>query len=337
MTTFTLSLADIPIAVTCLFEETKHFCRDYVTDLTAEIEVIINEEDLQFEQEKSDKQRKLEGLTPYTYEPAYLETLALYRKICDALLSHQVILFHGSSLAVDGKSFLFTAPSGTGKSTHTRLWREHFGERAIMINDDKPLIKLTDHGAVIYGTPWMGKHSLGNPVAFPLKAICHLNRGQENQIELLSFADAYHTILKQTHRPKLASSMTDYLRCIDKLGQAVTFYRLYCTISEDAVLLAHAIMKGNTIMKLHPDYITHMSGDEQVIVATGDSAQKFCGIARGNETTAFIVDTLKEEISREQLIERLLAEYEDAEHDLVASDVDMVIEKLDSIGALVHD
>lgn len=89
-------------------------------------------------------------------------------------------------------------------------------------------------------------------------------------------------------------------------------------------------------MKLHPDYLTHMSGDEQVIVATGDSAKRFCGIAKGNETTAVIVDCLKEETSREAIIQALMTKYE-VERAIVEEDVDMVLGKLEQIGALVHD
>lgn len=89
-------------------------------------------------------------------------------------------------------------------------------------------------------------------------------------------------------------------------------------------------------MKLHPDYITHMSGDEQVIVATGASAQRFCGIAKGNETAAFIVDSLKEETTKEEVIAALMSRY-DVERDIVEADVTMVIDKLQQIGALVDD
>lgn len=89
-------------------------------------------------------------------------------------------------------------------------------------------------------------------------------------------------------------------------------------------------------MRLHPDYITHMSGEEQVIVATGDSAKRFCGIAKGNETTAFIVDCLKENTTKEEIIVALANKYEVAQ-EVVADDVAMVLEKLDKIGAIIHD
>lgn len=75
------------------------------------------------------------------YSLSYLETLAVYRKIVTRLVFSDILLIHGSAIAVDGKAYLFTAPSGTGKSTHTRMWREYFKDRAVMVNDDKPLNK----------------------------------------------------------------------------------------------------------------------------------------------------------------------------------------------------
>ena len=66
---------------------------------------------------------------------------------------------------------MFTAPSGTGKSTHARLWREAFGERVVMINDDKPLLLVRPEGVTVYGTPFRGKHGLGGDRSAPLRAI----------------------------------------------------------------------------------------------------------------------------------------------------------------------
>ena len=99
------------------------------------------------------------------------------------MISYDTILFHGSVIAVDGIGYLFTAKSGTGKSTHTRLWREYFGDRAAMVNDDKPLLKITDSSVIAYGTPYNGKHRLGTNISVPLKAICILTRAADNHIE----------------------------------------------------------------------------------------------------------------------------------------------------------
>ena len=83
---------------------------------------------------------------------------------------------------MDGAAYLFTAPSGTGKSTHTRLWREVFGDRVWMINDDKPMLRISENLVTAYGTPWNGKHHISRNASAPLKAIVQLNRGKENII-----------------------------------------------------------------------------------------------------------------------------------------------------------
>ena len=79
---------------------------------------------------------------PYTR--AYVEWIAIYRRLSDYVLQKDVLLFHSSALALDGQVYLFAAPSGTGKSTHARLWRETFGDRVVMVNDDKPLLKIAE-------------------------------------------------------------------------------------------------------------------------------------------------------------------------------------------------
>lgn len=244
MVNFNIKLADEIVAVNCIYPSTKLFCQDYLTEQDATFQVIVTQEDILEEHKKSDAQRKREGLPPLVYPDDYLETLALYRKIVDVFLAKDIILFHGSVIAVEGEAFLFTAPSGTGKSTHVRLWREYFKDRAVMVNDDKPLIRLDGDRAKIYGTPWMGKHNLGSNVVYPLKAICHLQRGIENSIENISFKKLYSTIMQQTQRPSQPQGMVRLLSLIDVLGEKVSFYQLYCTISEEAVILAYNTMKG---------------------------------------------------------------------------------------------
>lgn len=242
---FTMRLADEVVGVTCLYPSTKTFCQDYLTDDAPQFHVTVTAEAIAEEQRKSDAQRQREGLEPMVYPEPYLETLALYRQIVELLLDKSIILFHGSVLAIDGEAYLFTAPSGTGKSTHVRLWRERFGDRAVMVNDDKPLIRLDGDRAIIYGTPWMGKHNLGQNVAYPLKAICHLQRGSDNHIAPIGFANLYPVLLQQMQRPHQAQAMPQFLSCLDRLGQLVTFYQLFCTISTEAVELAYQAMKGN--------------------------------------------------------------------------------------------
>ena len=99
------------------------------------------------------------------------------------ILDRNCVLFHCSAVAVDGKAYLFTAASGTGKSTHTRMWRQHFGGRAVMVNDDKPILRIKDDGIYVCGTPWCGKHGLQTNVEVPVQGICILGGGEKNMIK----------------------------------------------------------------------------------------------------------------------------------------------------------
>ena len=110
----------------------------------------------------------------------YLGTGALF---ANALLDFGGSYLHASAVILDGKAYLFSAPSGTGKSTHTEKWCRLFG--ATYLNDDKPALRLVDDVWMVYGTPWSGKHDLSLPVGVPLGGIAFLRRGQENTIKKL--------------------------------------------------------------------------------------------------------------------------------------------------------
>ncbi len=246
MYSFKIKLADKNICVECLYPSTQKFCRDYLTEETnSDIKVSINPADIQAEREKSEKEQISEGLSVVDYSPAYLETLALYRKIADALIEYDTILFHGSALSIDGEGYIFTAKSGTGKSTHARLWRETFGDRVVMINDDKPLIKVTDSGAVVYGTPWCGKHGLGDNISVPLRGIVSLERSKHNRIELSSSHRLLPKVLSQTYRTKNIFALQKTLVLIDRLIGIVDLYELGCNMEPDAPIVAYEGMRGN--------------------------------------------------------------------------------------------
>ena len=160
----------------------------------------------------------------------------------EALFDYDTLLFHGSTIAVDNEAYLFTAKSGTGKSTHTRLWREMLGEKAIMVNDDKPFLKITEDGVIACGSPWNGKHRLGNNIQVPLKAICILERGEENSIQEITPKEALMMLIQQSSRPEDPKKMGKYLDLIDRLAQNVKLYKMRCTISPEAAKLAYETM-----------------------------------------------------------------------------------------------
>ncbi len=240
---FRIKLAGQNIAIAARFPYVKEYCRDYLTVEKPAFSVCITAEDIAFEREKSAREDQLEGHAVRHFSDAYLETLAVYRKIAVKLLEDNVLLFHGSAISVDGVGYLFTAKSGTGKSTHTRLWRELFGERAVMVNDDKPLLRIGENGVTVYGTPWDGKHRLSTNLAVPLKAICILERGRENRITPVTGRDAYPMLMQQSYRPDDAASMRKTMALVDRLGSSVSLYRLQCSMELEAAETAYKAME----------------------------------------------------------------------------------------------
>lgn len=239
----TIRLAGIVIAAEVTYPSTEIFCREYLTDEESDFKVIITEEDICRERRKSAAEDLKEGILVRHFTEGYLETLALYRKIAERLPDYHTLLFHGSAIAVDGAAYLFTAKSGTGKSTHTRLWRERFGSRAVMVNDDKPLLKITDREVLVCGTPWDGKHHLSNKIAVPLKAICVLQRDSENHIVPADLRMVYPLMVQQTFRPAAPLQLSKTLELLNRMMIKTKIYMLGCNMDPDAVRVAYEGMK----------------------------------------------------------------------------------------------
>lgn len=237
-------IAERIIAIHSIYSQTHEMCQAYRAEGTPDFSVEISQEDIAFEHRKSAQERENEGLSPCTFPDAYLETLAVYRKIADHLNAYQTILFHGSVIAVDGEGFLFTAKSGTGKSTHTRLWREMFGARAVMVNDDKPLLRIAENAVYAYGTPWDGKHHLSENISVPLKGICILERASENSIIPLNKQQAFVMLIQQTHKSSDPQILRQTLALVDKMGAIVPLYKLGCNMNPEAAAVAYRGMKG---------------------------------------------------------------------------------------------
>ena len=243
MTSFCVKLAEIVIEIHALYPTTRKFFKDYLTDGNPLFSVYVSREDLDYEQEQSDLLSSMENGKPIHHTGPYLETLAIHRKIAEEMLNYDVLLFHGSAVAVDGWAYLFTAPSGTGKSTHARLWREFFGSRAVMINDDKPFLKCTEKGIIAYGTPWNGKHHLGTNTAAPLKAVCILTRDAENYIERISVRDALLTLYIQGYHSEEPSRMEKTLVLIGRISRYTALYRLGCNMEPEAAKISYEGMQ----------------------------------------------------------------------------------------------
>jgi hypothetical protein len=160
------------------------------------------------------------------------------------LLNFDGMMIHASAVMMDGGAYLFTAPCGTGKSTHTQLWRKRFGDRAQILNDDKPALRLEDGRWYAYGTPWSGKYDYSVNTKVPLAGICILSRGDDNRILPYGGAKAIHDILTQTIRSSDADAMIKLLELLDQLVTAVPVWKMECTPDPEAARVAYRAMSG---------------------------------------------------------------------------------------------
>ena len=231
------------IEITSLYGDVHEYCREYRCDEAPDFSVVTAQADIDNERETDKRSAEAEARAAYVAADGYLEQLAVYRRIAEKMVDYDTFLFHGSCVAVDGEGYLFTASSGTGKSTHTRLWRELLGERAVMVNDDKPLIKVGADGAVIYGTPYNGKHRLGSNIGVPLKAVCLLERAKENSICEVTASDAYPMLVQQMYRPREPMQLAKSMGLLDRLIKSVKLYRLGCNMDISAAKTAYEGMK----------------------------------------------------------------------------------------------
>ena len=165
------------------------------------------------------------------------------------LLDFDGMLLHSSAVVMDGYAYLFSAPCGTGKSTHTNMWKATFGDAVVMLNDDKPALRKEDGRWYAYGTPWSGKTDQNINMRVPLGGICVLTRGETNEIEPYCGASAVFSLLDQTVRPKAVNVRGRLLELLDDLMSSVPVWKLRCTPTKEAALVSQAAMSKEAIKR----------------------------------------------------------------------------------------
>lgn len=251
---FKVKLADIVFDVECFYESTRVFCKDYVIGCEGgyfgdinianelykvkavggfknwskmEPKIRITDEDIRNEHSRSSDRDE------NSYSDKYIETLALQRKISGILPAYDCFLMHGAVAAVNGAGYMFTATSGTGKSTHVNLWKKYFDEVEI-INGDKPFIRISDEEVRAYGTPWAGKEGWQVNRSVPLRAVCLLKRGTENKIKRISPVNCLPFLMRQVHYtddPQIAGKT---MELFNQMLDRITVYELECDVSREA-------------------------------------------------------------------------------------------------------
>ena len=242
MADFNIRIAGCSAAVRSLFASTRDYCGRYLTEEVPQCQIAVSREDLAFEQESLRQEALEEGIKVRVFSEPFLERAAIQRKLAEFLFEQNVLMTHGSTVAVDGKAYLFTAKCGTGKSTHTRLWRQVFGQRAMMVNDDKPFLKLTEAGVLACGSPWSGKHGLDTNVTLPLQGICILTRGKENRIRRICPEEALPMLLHQSYCPVEKAKRARFETLVQLLAERTPLWHMACNMDPSAAEVSHNAM-----------------------------------------------------------------------------------------------
>lgn len=148
----------------------------------------------------------------------------------------QTLLLHASVTRYKGKANLFFGVSGTGKSTHSRLWHEYVPESDLM-NDDNPVIRFAGDGECrVYGSPWSGKTMCYRNVQAPVNALVRLEQAPVNEIKRLAPLNAYASVVAAVSTIRWNHAIMDSLvPTVERVAMNVPCYQLRCRPDKEAV------------------------------------------------------------------------------------------------------
>lgn len=227
-----IKIADMPIGIDNRYKYIESYAKDYLTDEEPMLTIRITDEDIQRERECCEGEQT----------QGYFESIAAYRKIAEQLPKYDAVVFHGAVLSYCGKAYAFTARSGVGKTTHTRLWLSEIGGDVHYLNGDKPIIRLIDGVPYAFGTPWRGKESYGVNESAPLSAIALLERGEANTAVSISPKEGVMRLIKQIYIPKDPITASLAMRVADRILTSVRFVELRCNMDPEAASVAARAM-----------------------------------------------------------------------------------------------
>lgn len=208
----------------------------YEADASAELTVSVT----------GDEIRREQNLSPDTHFPVgYLESVCAYRKLCMELPRFDGFLLHGSVIDCCGKGIAFLARSGVGKTTHTMLWKQVYGDAVTVINGDKPIVRFLEGVPYAYGTPWAGKENLQCNARVNLTDICFVERSAENAVIPIRPEERLTAVMQQILIPADPVMAMKTLELLDRLLDCCRVWVIRCNISPDAAILAHNTILGD--------------------------------------------------------------------------------------------
>lgn len=227
-------IADLVVEFEPKFEMLKARASKYQANENEKVNLrmLLNEEYLKKEEETT---------------PELLEYIAFGTSFYKALVKFKGCLLHASAVVVEDEAYLFSAPCGTGKSTHTSLWMKYLANKnPYILNDDKPAIRIVKDEIYAYGTPFSGKYDMSENKRVKLKGICFLNQAKVNSIRKLDSDEAIKLFLEQTFNTLEKEDMLQFLNTLDEILNKIPVFELCCDMSKEAVELSYQTMKGES-------------------------------------------------------------------------------------------
>ncbi|MCD8155640.1 MAG: hypothetical protein LUF78_13330 [Clostridiales bacterium] len=251
---FCIEIAGLLVEIDNRYEKIKTQCKDYIVEADQEPDIRVATTDkmleplVQWWQEKDPQHLSMEDLEIY----------ALHGRIYPWLPQYDAAWMHASAVEVDGKGYAFTAPSGYGKTTQSKLWLEYFGKRARIINGDNPIIRFMDGDCYICGTPFGGSEGYQCNKKIPLVGICYLNHSERNRITRMEPEMAFSQIIQSNydHRMFYPENLKPLMEIWERIVEHVSIWQLYCNRSFEAVEVAYRGMNEgrNPYMKGYPRF-----------------------------------------------------------------------------------
>lgn len=251
-----------------------------------------------------------------------------------------IVSLHAACVEKDGFAVAFTGESGLGKSTRARAWVEGLG--AEWISGDRPAVRLEKTGSTACGVPWDGKEQIFRDVERPLKAIMEVRRSEKNYIRKLAPEQARRLLMRQSFVPMWdTDAAVMAMANVRGLIKRTPVYRVFCGPKpEDAqeiydILFHHPekIREEAEEMKVKDGFVLRNVVDEFIVMPTGDNIAKFDGAVVLNEVSAFVFEQMKRPVSREDLLEAVLNEFE-VDEATAKADLDALLEKLAEMGLI---
>ena len=226
------SFADFKVEYESIRPKMQILCEDYISSGEPDLVMKITDLDIEYERAAAENE----------FSVGYLETIAFYRKLGEWLPTKNAFVMHSALFDVDGVGIAFAAHSGTGKTTHMRLWQELLGDKLKIVNGDKPVVRFFDNEPDTpygYGTPWCGKEHMGCNSRTVIKHICFIERAEENSCEPMKSTEVIDLILNQVYMPQNPMAVISTMQLVDRLLKSCKIWKIKCNMDISAAETAY--------------------------------------------------------------------------------------------------